>query len=83
MSGQASQIASNVAIVASYLPAAVLREVYSGGPSTVIAGALLSKGAAIPVPRDFRLTGRWPFANGFHQADWMVGTSAAMAHETP
>ena len=72
MSGQASQIASNVAIVASYLPAAVLREVYSGGPSTVIASALLPKGAAIPVPRGFRLTGRWPFANGCHQADWTL-----------
>jgi alkylation response protein AidB-like acyl-CoA dehydrogenase len=76
-------IASNVAIVASYLPAAALREVYSGGPSTVIAGALLPKGAAIPAPRGFRLTGRWPFASGCHQAEWMVGTSAVMAHETP
>ncbi len=34
-------IASNAAIVASYLPAAALREVYRGGPSTVLTGALL------------------------------------------
>src|SRR5262245_45034749 len=33
-------IASNTAIAAAYLPAAALREVYRGGPSTVIAGAL-------------------------------------------
>ena len=79
MSGQASQIASNVAIVASYFPAAVLREVYSGGPSTVIAGALLPKGAAIPVPRGFRLTGRLPFANGCHQADWTPSAYAAQS----
>ena len=50
-------IASNAAIMASYLPATALREVYRGGPSTVIAGALLPKGAAIPVPGGFRLTG--------------------------
>ena len=76
-------IASNAAIVASYLPAAALREVYRGGPSTVIAGALLPKGAANPMPGGFRLTGRWTFASGCHQADWMLGTSAVMAHGTP
>ena len=76
-------IASNAAIVASYPLAVVLREVYRGSPSTVIAGALLPKGAAIPVLGGFRLTGRWTFASGCHQADWMLGTSAVMAHETP
>jgi indole-3-acetate monooxygenase len=76
-------IASGAAIVASYLPAAALREVYRGGPSTVIAGAVPPQGAAIPVPGGFRLTGRWTFASGCHQADWMLGTSVVMAHGTP
>jgi alkylation response protein AidB-like acyl-CoA dehydrogenase len=57
--------------------------VYRGGPNTVIAGALPPKGAAMPVPGGFRLTGRWTFASGCHQADWMLGTSAVMAHGTP
>ena len=43
-------IASGAAIAASYLPEAGLKEVYRSGPSTVIAGALLPKGAATPVP---------------------------------
>jgi indole-3-acetate monooxygenase len=76
-------IASGAAIAASYLPAVALREVYRGGPSTVIAGALLPQGAAIPVPGGFRLTGRWTFASGCQQADWMAGSSAVMAHGTP
>src|SRR5438105_2971978 len=38
-------IASHAAVFASYLPAPALREVYRGGPSTVIAGALPPKGA--------------------------------------
>ena len=76
-------IASNTAIAASYLPAAALREVYRSGPSTVIAGALLPKGAAIPVSGGFRLTGRWPFASGCHQANWIAGASAVMAQGTP
>jgi hypothetical protein len=45
-------IASNAAITASYLPLAALREVYHGGPNIVIAGALLPKGAALPVSGD-------------------------------
>ena len=76
-------IASNTAIAAAYLPAAVLRDVYRSGPNTVIAGALLPKGAAIPVSGGFRLTGRWTFASGCHQAEWMLGSSAVMAHGTP
>ena len=76
-------IASGAAIAASYLPETGLREVYRSGPSTVIAGALLPKGAAIPVPGGFRLTGHWTFASGCHQADWMLGSSTVMAHGTP
>src|SRR2546428_2778015 len=76
-------IGSGTAIIASYLPAAALREMYRGGPSTVIAGSLLPQGAAIPVSGGFRLTGRWTFASGCHQADWMLGTSAVMAQGTP
>jgi len=76
-------IASGAAVAASYLPAVALREVYRGGPSTVIAGSLLPKGAAIPVPGGFRLTGRWTFASGCHQADWMAGSSTVTVHGTP
>jgi alkylation response protein AidB-like acyl-CoA dehydrogenase len=76
-------IASNAAIAASYLPAATLREVYCSGPNTVIAGALLPQGTAIPVPGGFRLTGRWTFASGCHQADWMAGSSAVTVQGTP
>jgi alkylation response protein AidB-like acyl-CoA dehydrogenase len=76
-------IASNAAIAAAYLPTAALREVYRGGPNTVVAGALLPQGAAIPVPGGFRLTGRWTFASGCHQADWMLGSSTVMAQGTP
>jgi len=76
-------LASTTAIIASYLPGAALREVYRGGPNTVIAGALLPKGTAIPVPGGFRLTGRWTFASGCHQAAWMLGSSTVMTQGTP
>jgi alkylation response protein AidB-like acyl-CoA dehydrogenase len=38
-------IASFSAMVASYLPAAALRDVYREGPSTVLAGNLVPQGA--------------------------------------
>jgi indole-3-acetate monooxygenase len=76
-------IASHTAVIASYLPAKTLREVYRGGPSTVVAGALPPKGAAIPVRGGFRLTGRWPFASGCHQAEWMFGPSTVMEDRRP
>src|SRR5215471_7593156 len=76
-------IASGAALAASYLPEAGLKAVYRRGPSTVIAGALLPKGAALPVPGGYRLTGHWTFASGCHQADWMLGSSTVMAQGTP
>ena len=76
-------VASNTATIASYLPTAGLREVYRGGPSAIIAGALLPKGAASPVPGGYRLTGRWTMASGCHQADWLVACSTVMNDGSP
>ena len=76
-------IASNAAVAATYLPAATLEEVYRGGPDTVIAGALLPKGEAIPVAGGFRLSGQWAFASGCHQAEWMAGASFVMTDGRP
>jgi alkylation response protein AidB-like acyl-CoA dehydrogenase len=76
-------VASNTATIASYLPLGALRDVYRGGPSTVIAGALLPKGHATPVPGGFRLSGRWPLASGCHQAEWMVACSTVVENGAP
>jgi alkylation response protein AidB-like acyl-CoA dehydrogenase len=76
-------VTSNTATIASYLPAAGLREVYRGGPSTVIAGALLPKGAAHPVPGGYSLSGRWTMASGCQQADWMVACSTVVVNGGP
>jgi indole-3-acetate monooxygenase len=81
--GWNAMVFSNTAMIASYLTAAGLGEVYRGGPSTVIAGALLPKGTAHPVPGGFRLSGRWTLASGCHQADWMVGCSAVTVNGKP
>jgi alkylation response protein AidB-like acyl-CoA dehydrogenase len=76
-------IASHMAVIASYLPEKAAAEIYRGGASTVIAGALPPKGVAIPVAGGFRVRGRWPFGSGCHQADWMCAPSIVMENGTP
>ncbi len=66
-------IAGNTSILwANLAPnatAAMLRE----RPGHVIAGTVTSGwGTARPVPDGFLVSGRWPFASGCHQADWLV-----------
>lgn len=76
-------IAANAATVVSYLPDPALRQVYGGGPNTVIAGAVIPKGAAKPVRGGFRLSGRWPFGSGCQQAGWLGGGAAVVADGSP
>lgn len=69
-------VASNTATIASYLAEAGLSSVYRAGPNTVIAGALLPKGSAVPVAGGYRLSGKWTMASGCHHADWLVACSS-------
>jgi alkylation response protein AidB-like acyl-CoA dehydrogenase len=75
-------VASNTATIASYLPVSGLRTVFER-PDNVIAGALLPKGMATPVPGGYRLSGRWTMASGCHQATWMVAASTVMEGGAP
>jgi indole-3-acetate monooxygenase len=76
-------IAAHAAVMASYLPPATLDEAYRHGPNTVFAGGLLPKGAAAPAPGGFRLTGRWSFASGCRQADWIFAPGAVLVDGHP
>jgi alkylation response protein AidB-like acyl-CoA dehydrogenase len=76
-------VASNTATIASYLSEQGKKAVFQGGPSSVVAGALLPKGVAQPTGRGYRLSGRWGLASGCHQADWMVACSTVVEHGKP
>jgi alkylation response protein AidB-like acyl-CoA dehydrogenase len=66
-------IAGNTSILWANLQQPVAAEMVAGGRNAVIAGTVTSgSGTAHVVPGGFRLTGRWPFASGCHQADWLV-----------
>ena len=66
-------IAGNTSILWANLDPEVALEMTGSSPNTVIAGTVTAgSGTARPVAGGFRVTGRWPFASGCHQADWLV-----------
>ncbi|MGH2588141.1 MAG: acyl-CoA dehydrogenase family protein [Dehalococcoidia bacterium] len=66
-------IAANTSILWAYLPHKAAAEMIAGDPDTVLAGTILAgSGTATPVSGGYRISGRWPFASGCHQADWLV-----------
>jgi indole-3-acetate monooxygenase len=71
--GWTAMIASGGSIFAPLFPRETYDRVYQGGPDVVFAGSIQSAGTAEATAKGWRVSGRWPFASGCQQADWMVG----------
>jgi alkylation response protein AidB-like acyl-CoA dehydrogenase len=69
-------LAGTSGIAGAYLPAATTRRLFADGVPPM-AGAVLPKGTAEPVPGGYRVKGRWPYGSGIYHADW-VGAGAVM-----
>jgi indole-3-acetate monooxygenase len=66
-------IAGNTSILWANLAPEVTDDMLRESAGHVIAGTVTSgSGTASSVPGGFRVSGRWPFASGCHQADWLV-----------
>jgi alkylation response protein AidB-like acyl-CoA dehydrogenase len=52
-------------------------------PGLIVAGALNPLGEATPVEGGYRVTGRWPFASGCHNAGWFWGQCRVMDGDAP
>src|SRR2546430_9542933 len=84
-------IAGNTSVLWAFIGHEAAARCVNGDPSTVLAGTVggggdstsPGGGVATPVEGGFRLTGRWPFASGCHQAEWMLGPSIVMEDERP
>ena len=69
-------IAANTSILWANLDPRITAEMLLEHSGHVIPGTVTSgSGTAIPVAGGFRVTGRWPFASGCHQADWLVSVA--------
>ncbi len=77
-------IAGNTSILYALLPQATAAELIKGDADTVIAGTILAgSGRATPEGDGYRVSGRWPFASGCHQADWMVASCLIFEGDSP
>lgn len=89
--GWNSMIAGNTSILWGYIAHEAAAGCINGDPTTVLAGTVggggdataPGGGVAMPVPGGYRLTGRWPFASGCHQADWLVANGRIMENGEP
>src|SRR5712664_2583018 len=64
-----------VSLVTLGLPDDGVQEIYPKGHRTVIAGtAVQGGGQAVPVEGGYRVSGRWTFGSGCHEAAWMLGS---------
>jgi indole-3-acetate monooxygenase len=70
--GWNSMIGSGGEIIVPLLPREVYDRVYANGPDTIMAGSIQPAGIAEKEGHHWRVNGRWPFASGCRQADWML-----------
>ncbi|MBC8741624.1 flavin-dependent monooxygenase [Paraburkholderia sp. UCT31] len=71
--GWLAMIASAGALFASLLRIRTYDQVYATGPDVILAGSSQPAGTAQAVTGGWRVSGRWPFASGCQQAEWMMG----------
>ena len=55
----------------AYLPADTARRLFADSVPPM-AGSLLPKGTAEPVPGGYQVKGRWPYGSGIHHAGWVA-----------
>ena len=71
--GWLAMIASGGTLIASLLPIRTYDQVYESGPDAILAGSSQPAGTAQEATGGWRVSGRWPFASGCQQAQWMLG----------
>ena len=71
--GWVAMIGSGSWIDLAGLPRATFDALFAEAPDTVTAGVFSPSGAIAPDGDGFRVTGRWAFASGCQDADWIYG----------
>ncbi|MGW1915398.1 acyl-CoA dehydrogenase family protein [Streptomyces sp. NPDC002076] len=62
---------------ANYLPPAGQKQLWAGGPDTLIAGGVTPRGVAAPVEGGWLLSGSWPAVSSSERAHWILLSAAA------
>src|SRR5579871_5857863 len=56
----------------AYLPADTYDKIYAGGPDVIHSGVINPTGKAVKVEGGYRFSGRWGFASGSNNADYIA-----------
>jgi alkylation response protein AidB-like acyl-CoA dehydrogenase len=70
-------------IMGTGAPKATYDRVYADGPDTVVVGVGTPAGRAEQIEGGYRINGRWPFASGCQNAQWIVGHFVVCKDGTP
>lgn len=76
-------ISNSVGFIAPRLPPAGAEAIFGSNPDAIIAGSPRPEGKALCVPGGYRLTGRWTFASGIRNADWLMLGGAVLEDGVP
>ncbi len=55
------------------IPRATFDTLYAKGPDVIIGGVFAPSGTAVPVKGGYRVSGRWAFASGCQDCQWLFG----------
>jgi indole-3-acetate monooxygenase len=82
--GWVTSIAALAQILLTRMPLPLYDEIYGNSQGAVVAGsASTPAGRAEKVAGGYRVTGRWPFASGCQNAQWIVGLCAVWEDGKP
>ena len=71
--GWCLMIGMTSALTAAYMPAATAREIYGANPRVITGGVFAPLGRAVPADGGYRVDGRWQWASGCQNCDWLMG----------
>ncbi|MFI5316611.1 MAG: acyl-CoA dehydrogenase family protein [Myxococcota bacterium] len=75
-------IGGGSSLIAGNVPLEVGRAIFAT-PSSAVAGAAAPQGKAVAVEGGYRVTGRWAWASGIHQSQWVLAGCIAHTGDPP
>lgn len=74
-----ASLTASLGRMGAFLPIEGQRDLWSDGPDTLIVGALMPIGRAVPVDGGWRLSGRWPYVSAVEYSDWALVCGTAVS----
>lgn len=81
--GWNAMTSSVISLFLPLLPEQTYKRIYRNGPDVVFSGSSRPSGTAVPAKGGWRVTGRWPFASGSQNANWIAAFCVPTADGEP